>query len=238
MIVFLDTSVLLTAFGTWRIAGAQSRLLTTPDARKLTFEKCVCEAFLAFRGVGGKKPDEGRQDWARRYLTKAGDPVPLGDAAGKLHGGSLPDAHYWVGQADEAQWARPETVDDWPSSAEAWRAHRAVIQNHQRYEALFAEFREFLREHDVEILSYEQIYEPAGYSCRLIVMDGISERSTIPSEDFEIVVAGLLSGAALFVSTDTRLLRASNSVEQNLRWCEFVHLDDALAAVEDGAVPE
>lgn len=243
MIVFLDTSVLLTMFGTARVDGATSRLLATPTA-KMTFEKCVYEAYLAFRGVGGKKPDEGRADWARRYLTQPGDPIPLAEAAGRIHGGSLRDAHYWVGQADEAQWATPETTDEWDDeirrfvsagdSSEGralWRRCRAAIDNHRRYERLFAEFRTFLARHEIEVRSYEQLYRPEGYGRRFEVMNGISERSTIPSEDFEIVVAALLSGAELFVTTDTRLLAATLSIEQNLRSCDFAHLSEAVSAI-------
>lgn len=243
--VFLDTNVLLTAFGPWRSASVSSPLLLAADVERVTFEKCVYEAHLAFRGIGGKKPDEGRQDWARRYLIRSGDPFPLEQATGKLHGGSLFLAHFWVGQADETQWTLSGTLEEYMAevgryvrtedqshAASGWEQMQAAIENHRRYQSLFAEFREFLAAHSVEVLSYEDVYTPGAYRDRLLLMDGISTRSTIPSEDFEIVVAGLLSRASLFVSTDKRLLTATASIEPNLRWCSFVHLDDALSTIQ------
>jgi hypothetical protein len=242
--VFLDTSVLLSAFGGARISGAQSFVLTTDEVERITFEKCVFECFLAFRGVGGKKPDEGRQDWAQRFLLRDGDPVPLGNATGKLHRGSLHAAHYWTGQAEEAQWAMAGSFDeymeeikkvvrkeDWLLAGDEWKHLQGIFENHRRYQSLFVEFKTFLAEHSVRVMDYEDIYAKSRQPWRLMTMEGLSQRSTIPNEDFEIVVAGLLAEPDFFVSTDRRLLVASASIEANLKRCDFIHLDDVRSYI-------
>ena len=217
--VFLDTSVLLTVFGNIRNGSHKPFILNTGGLRRLTFEKCVFECFLAFRGVGGKKPDEGRQDWAKRFLRLEGDPVPLSEAAGKLHFGSINAAHYWTGQADEAQWTLPESFEeymvdvkkhvrpeDWDQAAEIWGNLQNIFDNHRRYLKLFSDFKMFLANHDISILSHEDLYTKEKQPWRQMTMEGLSQRSTIPNEDFEIVVAALLSESDLFISTDQRLL--------------------------------
>lgn len=243
---FLDTSVLLSVFGRMRNGHKQSYIVDTNALKRITFEKCIFESYQAFRGIGGKKPDEGRQDWAKRFLLKEIDPIPLGDAVGKLHGGALMLAHYWVGQSDEAQFSMPETFDkymervrkyvrkeDWEIAAADWEKFQAVFINHYRYQLLFAEFQCFLSDYEVSVITYEKlfgIYELLG--CLQKTMTGISQRSTIPSEDFEIVVAALLSNAEIFVTTDRRLLTSATSIEANLKTCDFVHLDDVKNYVE------
>lgn len=243
--VFLDTSVLLTAFGAIRNGGAASYLLTTDKAERITFEKCLFESFLAFRGVGGKKPDEGRQDWARRFLKKEGDPIPLGEAAGKLHSGCFQMAHYWTGQAEEAMYALPTTFDeymdeikrfvrqeDWGRAKKDWESYQHIFANHYRFQALFEEFRIFLADHRVSVTSYEDIYSESRQSWRFMIMEGLSQRSTVPNEDFEIVAAALLSEPNAFVSADKRLLVASASIEANLRRCDFIHLVHAQQYID------
>ncbi|WP_347274319.1 hypothetical protein [Candidatus Kuenenia sp.] len=242
---FLDTSVLLSVFGKVRNGSGRSYIIDTDQVERVTFEKCIFECFLAFRGVGGKKPDEGRQDWAKRFLRCKDDPIPLGDATGKLHAGSLIAAHYWVGQVDEAQWSVPETFDaymgcvkkyvskeDWPEAASDWEKFQRVFANHRRYQALFSEFRYFLSECGVFVLSYEILYEKSRQPWRLQTMEGVSQRSTVPSEDFEIVIAALLSEVDVFVSADRRLLTAAASIETNLKSCDFVHLEDIKSYIE------
>lgn len=249
--VFLDTSVLLTAFGNVRNGGAPSFILHTDAVARTTFEKCVFECFLAFRGVGGKKPDEGRQDWAQRFLRLEGDPVPLGDAAGKLHFGSLSAAHYWTGQADEAQWVLPESFEEymeeieryvrpeeWDQAEEIWGNLQKIFENHRRYQRLFGEFKAFLSKHDIQVIGYEAIYTQAKQSWRMMTMEGLSQRSTIPNEDFEIVVAALLSEPEAFVSTDRRLLAATASIEANLKRCNFIHLSETQQYVESLCAPD
>jgi len=247
---FLDTSVLLTVFGNIRNGCHKPFILDTKGLTKLTFEKCVFECFLAFRGVGGKKPDEGRQDWAKRFLRVDGDPVPLSEAAGKLHFGSIDAAHYWTGQADEAQWVLPESFDEymadvrrhvhpeeWDHAAEIWGNLQKIFNNHRRYLKLFSDFKMFLADHDISIISHEDLYTKERQRRRQITMEGLSQRSTIPNEDFEIVVAALLTEPDLFVSTDQRLLTATASIEANLRRCAFVHLSEVqtyVGSVIDG----
>lgn len=236
---FLDTSVLLTAFGNCRNGASAPFILSSDTIDRVTFEKCVFECFLAFRGVGGKKPDEGRQDWARRFLRLDGDPVPLSEAAGKLHFGSLPAAHYWTGQADEAQWILPDSFDEymadvkahvrpeeWGQAEEIWGNLQKIFDNHRRYQQLFSEFRAFIHSHDVKVISHEDLYTKDKQPWRYMTMEGLSQRSTVPNEDFEIVVAALLSKPDIFVSVDKRLLAATASIEANLRCCNFLHLGE------------
>lgn len=243
--VFLDTSVLLTAFGNSRNGGMPSFILDTDSVARTTFEKCVFECFLAFRGVGGKKPDEGRQDWAQRFLRLEGDPVPLGEAAGKLHFGCLKAAHYWTGQAEEAQYTLPESfeeymadvkrhvrAEEWDQASEIWGNLQKIFENHRRYLMLFAEFKMFLSKHHIQVLGYESLYTQAKMPWRMMTMEGLSQRSTIPNEDFEIVVAALLSEPEVFVSTDRRLLAATASIEANLKRCNFIHLSETREYVE------
>ncbi len=246
---FLDTSVLLTVFGNIRNGSHKSPILDIEGLTKLTFEKCIFECFLAFRGIGGKKPDEGRQDWAQRFLRLNGDPVPLGKAAGKLHFGSINAAHYWIGQADEAQWSLPDSFDEymagvkrhvcpeeWDHAVEIWGNLQKIFDNHRRYLRLFSDFKTFLADHDISIISHEHLYTKERQQWRQIIMEGLSQRSTIPNEDFEIVVAALLTEPELFVSTDRRLLTATASIEANLRKCTFVHLDEVQTYVESSRI--
>ncbi len=237
--IFLDTSVLLSIFGCYRSGNKKSFIIDSQGFKRITFEKCTYESYLAFRGIGGKKPDEGRQDWARRFLKKESDPIPLGDAAGKLHQGSIAHAHYWIGQADEIQRVLPSDYDqymekvkryvlkeDWDAALLDWERYQLVFQNHRKYMLLFSEFRDFLETIQCSVISYEELYRQSEYRRRLQIMGGISQRSTIPNEDFEIVVAALLSGCNAFVTTDRRLLKAAVSIEENIRFCDFIHLDE------------
>lgn len=236
---FLDTNVLLSVFGGFRNGRNSSYIIDSNIINRITFEKCIFESYLAFRGIGGKKPDEGRGDWAKRYLNKESDPIPLGNAIGQLHQGSLFLAHFWVGQADESQYALPENYEeymediqkhiceeDWKVASADWEKYQKIIMNHNRYQILFSEFRDFLEILNCCVISYEELYKQANYHCRLRIMESMSIRSTIPSEDFEIVVAALVSKPDIFVTTDRRLITASMSIEQNIRFCDFVHLND------------
>jgi hypothetical protein len=69
-LVFLDTSDLLSGFAAYRTKGYElPYCMTDLQAKRYTFEKCVYEAYTAFRGVGGKRPDEGRGNWAQKHLS-------------------------------------------------------------------------------------------------------------------------------------------------------------------------
>ena len=243
--VFLDSSVLLTAFGPMRNGGKTSFILDTDSVTRTTFEKCVFECFLIFRGVGGNKSNEGRQDWAQRFLRLEGDPVPLGEAIGKLHFGSPIAAHFWTGQAEEAQFTLPESFEEymsdvkryvpkeeWDQASKQWENIQKIFENHRRYLKLFADFRMFLSEHNINLISYESVYKKEKMPSRLMTMEGLSQRSTIPNEDFEIIVAALLSESDAFVSTDKRLLKATASIEANLKRCNFIHLNEVREYVE------
>lgn len=80
-------------------------------------------------------------------------------------------------------------------------------------------------------LEHAAIYAKSRQPWRSMAMEGLSQRSTIPNEDFEIVVAGLLAEPDVFVSTDRRLLVATASIEANIRRCDFIHLDDVRSYI-------
>ena len=164
---------------------------------------------------------------------------------GKIHKGSIFEAHYWVGQADEAQYALPKSYElymekikkyvckeDWEAAELDWETYQKIFENHRKYQSLFAEFRGFLESIDCLVVSYEKLYKQSEYRRRLQVMEGLSQRSTIPSEDFEIVAATLLSECGAFVTTDRRLLKATASIEGNIKTCDFIHLDEVKHYVE------
>jgi hypothetical protein len=169
----------------------------------------------------------------------------LSEAAGKLHFGSINAAHYWTGQADEAQWVLPDSFDEymvdvrkhvrpeeWDRAAEIWANLQRIFDNHRRYLKLFSDFKTFLADHDISIITHEDLYTKERQQWRQMTMEGLSQRSTIPNEDFEIVVAALLVNTEIFVSTDQRLLTATASIEANLRRCAFLHLSEVQTYVE------
>src|SRR6266699_13458 len=96
--VFLDTNVLLKGFAASRSKKTLPAYITDPSTRRYTFEKCVFEAYMAFRGIGGRKPDEGRGDWAQRNLRAESDPTPINTLAGQIHGGDNELAFLWINQ--------------------------------------------------------------------------------------------------------------------------------------------
>jgi len=98
LVVFLDTSVLLKAFSIFRNEGALPDYITDKTTQKYTFEKCIFEAYMAFRGVGGKKPDEGRGDWAQRNLKQETDPKSMGDLGNLFHEKDQQYAFFWSNQ--------------------------------------------------------------------------------------------------------------------------------------------
>lgn len=87
LVVFVDTAALLPAFAS-HLNGSAAPLpafLADAGVTRVTFEKCVFEAYMALRGVGGKKPDEGRNDWAQRHLREGHKDVTLDSLVSRLH---------------------------------------------------------------------------------------------------------------------------------------------------------
>ena len=99
------------------------------ENQRFTFEKCSDEAYIAFRGVGGKKPSEGRGDWAKRFLSESGAPQPLEKLAGKYHGDNIGYALFWanqimgVGPSDS-----PETVARYVKLEEVEKVQQALSE--------------------------------------------------------------------------------------------------------------
>lgn len=242
---FLDTSVILSAFGAVRNDRPTPYVLSCGRIERVVFEKSIFECFLAFRGVGGKKPDEGRQDWARRFLCREGDPTPLGDSTGKLHKGSIHAAHFWVGQIEESMFAMPSSFnnymekvrkhvreEDWEKAENDWLIYKKIAENYLRYQTLFSEFKAFLSYWNMQTFKYHSLYMVSEQNRCLQIMESLSQRSTIPNEDFEIVVAALFLKPTVFVTNDRRLLKATASIESNIKLCDFIHLDDLKKYVD------
>jgi len=227
--VFLDTSVLLKALSATRKQAPLPGFLTDADAERLTFEKCVYEAYLAFRGIGGKKPDEGRGRWAERNLDPAADPLPLSQLANRFHGQNLASAHLWVNLIEEAaadlegdeEWIH-QTVkkEDRPAALAELQHRRELAQDTGRFWRLCTEFRQVLHAHRVRVLSYLEVFSlqapSVGSSCDPRMLDGLFQSVTLPAEDFEIVYAALRADADLFVTDDHRLRRSSFSLGLHL----------------------
>lgn len=187
---------------------------------------------MAFRGVGGKKPDEGRGDWAQRNLIAETDPSSINKLASQVHGGSNELAFFWINQILEAQYG----IDHFEQSIEKIvypdgrvEAYEGVAGLRQlalergKFEHLCDEFRSFLREHSVNILPYcavfdlHQVGDLTGGSVSVSPggLDGFIRDTALPSEDFEIVYAALRLPADIFVTDDERLIRCAMSLGLN-----------------------
>lgn len=213
--VFLDTTVLLTAFAAARDERPLPLAASDPETDRFTFEKCVFEGYLAFRGVGGKKPDEGRGRWAESQLKLPRDPYPLGKLASKYHGDSIQYAHFWANNIDGVHFGeRGEHLD----------ATVGELRNQRgKYVQLCTHFRSMLESQQISVLSYCAVFcpdgvaqPPRGSDVDPYTMDVLVRDTAIPSEDFEIVFAALRLGADLFVTDDRRLRKAAWSLGLNL----------------------
>lgn len=228
--VFLDTTVLLKAFSATRKQVPLPAFLTDVDAERLTFEKCVYEAYMAFRGVGGKKPDEGRGRWAEQHLKLKEDPSKLSDLANRFHGGDASLAHLWINLIEGAavdlegdeQWIyEMVSSEGQPEALTELEARRKLAENTARFWKLCSDFREMLGDYRVKVLAYSEVFSPPASDlltakCDPRMLDALFQSVTLPSEDFEIVYAAMRAGAALFVTDDHRLRRSSFSLGLNL----------------------
>lgn len=225
--IFLDTNVLLTGFAAYKSQRPLPAYLTDPSVTRYTFEKCVLEAYMAFRGVGGKKPDEGRGDWASRYLKSEGDPSPIDKLASKYHTGDTTLAFFWINQILEAStglhlleeildnYTDSETNDQWRTEIEG--LNHLLLEN-SRYELLCQTFDQFLDEQAVTQLYYYDIFNLADGQHRQVSSGGLhsfAKDTALPSEDFEIVYAALSLPADVFVTDDSRLIRCAMSLGLN-----------------------
>lgn len=230
--VFLDTTVLLKGFASHLRNQKIPFYLTDHSAQRFTFEKCVFETYMAFRGVGGKKPDEGRGDWAIRFLQSEDDPAPVGKLISKYHGGSRDMGHFWINQILEAEaglegmersiyaFVRPDQQEE---ALDRLRKLRELSVERQKFEALCWKFNDFLASQNVTELAYAWVFNiEAFYSNSSSVhnagpdcLDSFARDTTIPSEDFEIVYAALRASADIFVTDDSRLRACARSLGLN-----------------------
>jgi hypothetical protein len=261
--VFLDTNVLLKGFAAFKKGQTLPAYLVDPNAKRYTFEKCIYEAYMAFRGVGGKKPDEGRGDWAQRYLRDVSDPSPVGKLMSQIHGDSKALAFFWTNQILEAEWSIGEwegILENFPEEKKAG-AEYTEIANHvtslrqlslerRNFENLCDTFRSFLREHSIHLLPYYTIFDikrvryidgDLGIPVNASNLDSFVRDTILPSEDFEVVLAAVSLPADLFVTDDIRLITCATSLGLNFRLSpnSFCTSDEYSAKMEqDIMVPE
>ncbi len=232
-VVFLDTSVILSAFVGYRQHRKLPTYMNDPDTLRFTFEKCVFEAYMAFRGVGGKKPSEGRGDWANRFLKNVNDPKSLDQLASQIHGNEMGYALFWinnilsVGPAcfSEAtsQYNRPEE----PKKADQMLDDLTELKRQRfLYKILCDDFRQMLRECSITELLYMQVFNserkwiedldvlPRAFPT-VYALDTFVRETVIPSEDFENVYAASRIRADMFVTDDNHLIRCGLSLGLN-----------------------
>jgi hypothetical protein len=233
LIVFLDTSVLLKAFVGYRQNHKPPLFMDDRETKRFTFEKCIYEAYMAFRGIGGKKPSEGRGDWASRFLNGEDDPKSLDKLASKFHDDSMAVAFFW---ANHILGVNPENYIEAISSYirpdEAEEAYQSLdelstLKNQRRlFEVLCDDFRQMLRENNIIELSYTHVFSDDdtwanNLGVRLSNLDSYTldlfvRRTVIPSEDFENIFAASLIYTDIFVTDDDKLTRCAWSLGVNL----------------------
>jgi len=230
-IVFLDTSVLLQAFVGYRQNLELPLFMTDQEARRFTFEKCIYEAYMTFRGVGGKKPSEGRGDWASRFLKGEDDPKSLDKLGSKFHGDNKGLTFFW---ANHILGVNPEnyaeTVSDYVRPDEVEKAQHildglSALKNQRRlFEILCDDFRQMLEENNVVELSYMDIFSndstwASKLGIRLALdaytLDGYVRETVIPSEDFENIFAASRIFIDIFVTNDNELTKCAWSLGVN-----------------------
>jgi hypothetical protein len=230
--VFLDTNILLKGFAAFKQGQILPAYLIDPNAERYTFEKCIYEAYMAFRGIGGKKPDEGRGDWAQKHLNTKTDPSPVGKLISQIHDGDKDLAFFWINQILEAKYAvnwDRERIDEFVSSQKrpVAYAHLNRLQQlaceREKFAHLCDEFGAFLDEHAIQVLSYCTVFDfdrhysisRKLFSIHAGALDSFVRDTVLPSEDLEIVFAALSLPADVFVTDDTRLTTCAMSLGLN-----------------------
>jgi len=233
--VFLDTNVLLKSFLSFRRLNdgnlEKSKMplyLIDNETEKFTFEKCIYEAYLAFRGIGGKKPDEGRGDWANRFLKELDDPDSISKLISKFHGDNKGYAFYWVNQIegvdpksmkDDISYVRDEDKKHFEKNIN--KLEELKLQR-EFYLNLCDDFTLMIQRFGITTLPYIQIFGEVKSTGDLISfespssLDSFVRRTAIPSEDFEIVFSAERIGADIFVTDDKKLITCSKSLGLNL----------------------
>lgn len=179
------------------------------DTQLFTFEKCIYEAYLAFRGVGGKKPDEGRGDWANRHLRLPTDPKPLAKLATEFHGQNNDYAFFWVNQIEEFYGSGRMGIHG--------EEIQKLLQQKYYFEDLCDDFHRMLKFFNFTVLYYMEVFgndtDERFISAHVpSMLDSFNRMTAIPSEDFEIVYAAERIGADIFITDDKRLISCSKSL--------------------------
>lgn len=231
LIVFLDTNVILKAFSDFRKNGFLPDYITDKTTLKYTFEKCIFEAYMAFRGVGGKKPDEGRGDWAQRNLNQENDPRRIGDLSSQFHGGDSQYTFFWANQIlefhvndrleNQEQLILDYVSDDHKQEALAQLQQMAkLLSQRQKFEAICNEFKDFLHKSEIRIIPYIQVFEQREIHVGIpnpLFLDSLVRDTVLPSEDFEIIYAAMTISTDIFVTDDKRLITCVASLGLNFR---------------------
>ena len=229
--VFLDTNVLLKAFPAYRTGNQLPEYMGSSVGSRFTFEKCIFETYMAFRGVGGKKPDEGRGRWAQSHLKQPNDPSSLSTLANKFHSGNGSWASFWINHIlgagcdlDSLEESARYYVrrEDLKKALQEIDNLRALSQQRILYEALCDEFRQMLYACEIVVLPYRSVFgqfrgelESGGSDKGPEFLDRVVRDTVIPSEDFEIVYATLRLAADIFVTDDSRLRNCAMSLGEN-----------------------
>lgn len=232
--VFLDTNILLKSFLSCRrfknkeLESSKMPLyLTDVEAEKYTFEKCIFEAYLAFRGIGGKKPDEGRSDWADRFLKELSDPDSISKLISKFHGDDKGYAFYWINQIEgispesmeeDVKYVRDENKEQFGEDIEKLKG---LKMQRELFVNLCDDFRSMIQKYEIKVLPYIQIFGEVKNTSELVsfespaCLDSFVRRTAIPSEDFEIIFSAERIGAEIFVTDDKKLITCSMSLGLN-----------------------
>lgn len=233
LVVFLDTSVLLKAFVGYRQHHELPLFINDQETMRFTFEKCVYEAYMAFRGVGGKKPSEGRGDWANRFLNNESDPQPLDKLASKFHDDDIGYALFWsnnilgIDLSSHAELiARYVYPNEIEKAQQTIDELYALKKQRSFFESLCNDFLEMLRENNIIVLPYILIFgadnswmKNYGLKSRNMVnpfvIDGFVRETIIPSEDLENIFAAARISADIFVTDDNHLIKCALSLGLN-----------------------
>ncbi len=232
--VFLDTNVLLKAFLSYRkfsceeIDLSQIQLfIRDKETTKFTFEKCIYEAYLTFRGIGGKKPDEGKNDWADRFLILPDAPKTISKLISQFHGDNKSYAFYWLNNIDSLMYHEfGEHLslikdDEKEEYSKEQIKLKELLHQKQLFLQLCGEFRNMINFFEIKILSYVDIFGHDKTNDLLIsftfpsMLDSFAKNTAIPSEDFEIIYSAERIGADIFVTDDKRLITCSKSLGSN-----------------------
>lgn len=220
MKIFLDTNILLNSFAKF-LNDSKLSIYANSNYTLYSFEKCKYECYMAFRGVGGKKPDEGRGDWASRHLKNESYPAQLSKLASKYFDGNTTFAAYSINHIEEEYYAYDKTLLKYIDKSQ----HKEFLKQLKKIEILYSEkykfenlidiFNNFLEMNSINILYYHEIFS-LEKTQSIIHFDEFCKNTVIPSEDLEIIYSALITRVDIFLTTDRKLKKLLASLGQNL----------------------